>query len=153
MNTQQLLNRIDKAWKELGETYAGLPESKLTGPGVVGDWSIKDVLAHVTTWEEETLKVLPLILEGKHLPRYSVEYGGIDAFNALMAEKKHALSLEEVLRQMDDTHRRLVEFVQDAPDEHIRQETVFRRRLRLDTYSHYPEHTRAIEEWRQKQSR
>ena len=33
-------------------------------PGVTGDWSVKDVLAHVTIWEAEALKYLPLIAEG-----------------------------------------------------------------------------------------
>ena len=30
------------------------------------------------------------------------------------------------------------------------RETRFRRRLRLDTYSHYPKHARAIREWRER---
>ena len=30
--------------------------------GVTGSWSVKDIIAHVTTWEEEALKHLPLIL-------------------------------------------------------------------------------------------
>ena len=37
-------------------------------PGVVGNWSVKDVLAHVTTWEEEAQKYLPAILEGRRPP-------------------------------------------------------------------------------------
>jgi hypothetical protein len=40
----------------------------------------------------------PQLLEGGKPPRYSVTYGGIDAFNARMTEQKRGLSLEEVLR-------------------------------------------------------
>jgi hypothetical protein len=36
----------------------------------MGEWSVKDILAHVTTWEEEALKYLPLILTGGRPPRY-----------------------------------------------------------------------------------
>ena len=39
--------------------------------GVTGDWSVCDILAHVTTWEQEALKYLPTILEGSTPPRYS----------------------------------------------------------------------------------
>jgi hypothetical protein len=118
-------------------------------PGVTGDWSVKDIIAHVTWWEEEALTHLPLILTGGRPPRYSVTYGGIDAFNAQMAEQKRELSLSEVLRGRDDTHRRLTEYLQTVPEDQIARETRFRRRLRLDTYGHYPKHAEAIREWRE----
>ena len=114
------------------------------------NWSVKDILAHVTTWEEEALKYLPLILTGGKPPRY-IRYGGIDAFNAQMAEQKRGLSLSGVQRQLNETHRRLLDYLQSVPEEHIARETRFRRRLRLDTYSHYPEHARAIREWRERE--
>lgn len=122
----------------------------MTEPGVTGDWSVKDILAHVTTWEEEALKYLPLILQGGRPPRYSVKYGGIDAFNAQMTERKRGLPLSEVLRQLEETHQRLIDYVKSAPEEEFTRETRFRHRLRLDTYSHYPLHTRMIREWRER---
>ncbi|HEX6478299.1 MAG TPA: hypothetical protein VF043_05605, partial [Ktedonobacteraceae bacterium] len=82
-------------------------------------------------------------------PRYS-QSGGIDAFNAQMTEQKRGLALSDVLRQLDDTHRRLIDYIQSVPEEQFTQETRFRHRLRLDTYSHYPEHARAIREWRER---
>jgi hypothetical protein len=143
----RLLRRLDKAWAALTESYAGLSDPRLTEPGVTGDWSVKDILAHVTTWEEEALKHLPLILAGGRPPRY-VRYGGIDAFNAKMTEEKQGLSLSEVLRQLEETHGRLLDFVRRAPEAHCTGDTRFRRRLRLDTYGHYPQHVEAIREWR-----
>ena len=53
---------------------------------------MQDILAHVTTWEEEALRYLPRILEGGTPPRYSTTYGGIDAFNAQMTARKARLS-------------------------------------------------------------
>src|SRR2546421_6794431 len=108
MNKQQLLKQLEKAWAAINESYAGLSDSRMTEPGVVGDWSVKDILAHVTTWEEEALKYLPLIVEGGKPPRYSAQYGGIDAFNALRTDQKRSLPLWDVLRQLDETHRQLV---------------------------------------------
>jgi hypothetical protein len=143
----RILKRIDAAWVAFQESYAGLPDARLVEPGVVGDWSVKDLIAHVTTWEEETLKLLPVIMEGGRPPRY-VTYGGIDAFNAQMSEGKRGLSLADVQRQAEETHRRLITFVASAPEEHFNRETRARRRLRLDTYGHYPEHTAAIRDWR-----
>src|SRR5690349_20508746 len=147
MKRQQLLNKLDTTWAALKESYAGLTDSQMMEPGVMGEWSVKDILAHVTTWEEEALKYLPLILNGGRPPRY-IQYGGIDAFNAQMAKQKRTMALSDVLRQLDETHRRLIDYLQSVPEEHFTRETRFRHRLRLDTYSHYPLHARAIWEWR-----
>ena len=153
MDKQQLLKRLDNAWAAIKESYAGLSDALMTEPGVTGNWSVKDILAHITTWEEEALKYLPLINEGRRPPRYSALYGGINSFNAQMTEKKRGLSLAEVLKQMDETHRRLIDYIGRAPEEQFTRETRFRRRLRLDTYSHYPKHARAIREWRERSAR
>ena len=143
----RVLKRLDAAWAAFCDSYAGLSEAELVTPGVVGDWSVKDILAHVTTWEEEALKYLPVIAEGGRPPRYAA-VGGIDAFNARMTEQKRGRSLAEVSRQLQETHHRLVDLVRQAPGDQLAGETRFRRRLRLDTYGHYAEHAKAILEWR-----
>jgi hypothetical protein len=61
MKKDQVLNRLEKAWATFQESYAGLSNTQLMETGVMGDWSVKDILAHVTTWEE-ALSYLPLIL-------------------------------------------------------------------------------------------
>jgi hypothetical protein len=149
---QLLLKRLDEAWVAFNESYAGLSDGQLMEPGVTGAWSVRDILAHVTTWEEEALKHLPLILKGGTPPRYSVRYGGIDAFNARMTEQKRSLSLFEVRAQLTATHGRLVDFIQSVPDHQLIGEARFRHRLRLDTYSHCPLHAEAIRQWRQRMS-
>jgi DinB family protein len=145
----QLQKRLNRAWESLQESYSGMSNAELLEPGATDAWSVKDIIAHVTWWEEEALKHLPLILAGGRPPRYSVTYGGIDAFNAWMTEQKKDLSLAEVLRQRDEVHHRLVAFIESAPI-HDAGETRFLRRLRLDTYGHYPKHARAIRLWRER---
>ncbi len=152
MNRQQLSRKIDEAWAVLGQAYAGLSEAQITEHGGTDDWSVKDVLAHVTIWEEEALKHLPLILNGGRPPRYAVKYGGIDAFNAQMLARRKDLSLPQVLDQLSETHRRLVKYVESVPEEQFVHETRFRRRLKLDTYGHYSIHARMLQEWRKRKA-
>ena len=149
MSRSQVLKRIDQRWNALLASYAGLTAADMTEAGVTGTWSVKDIVAHVTTWEEEALTHLPTILRGERPARYSVTHGGINAFNAQATERNRSLSLPEVLRRRDDTHRRLVEFVQRVPESECAGDTRFRRRLRLDTYGHYAVHTKAIRKWRE----
>ena len=151
MDRQQLLKQLDKAWAVFKESYAGLSDSQLTEPGVTGQlvgerhYRARDVVggrgaeASATHHHREA---------GHRSTRR--QYGGIDAFNAQMTEQERGLSLSDVLRQMDETHRRLIAYVQSVPEEQFTRETRFRRRLRLDTYSHYPKHAKAIREWRER---
>jgi hypothetical protein len=150
VNRERLLKRLDTAWVSFNASYADLSDAQLTTPGVTGGWSVRDIVAHVTTWDEEALTHLPLILTGGTPPRYSVVYGGIDAFNARMTEQKRHLSLHEVRSQAAATHARLVELLQTVPEAHLAGDARFRRRLRLDTYGHYPLHADAIRRWRQR---
>jgi hypothetical protein len=148
VDREQLLTRLGKAWHGFQEAYTGLSDSQLMKPGVTGDWSVRDILAHVTTWEQEALKHLPTILKGGKPPRYSITHGGIDAFNRITTEQKSALTLAEVRHDLEDTHCRLIDFIKSVPEQQFRTETPFRHRLRLDTYSHYPKHAKAIRRWR-----
>jgi DinB superfamily len=149
MKKHQLFQKLEQAWTALKESCVSLSEAQLLEPGVMGEWSVKDILAHVTPWEEEALKYLPLILTGGRPPRY-IQSGGIDAFDAQMAEQKRNMALSEVLRQLEETHLRLLDYLHSMPEEHFTRETRFRHRLRLDTYRHYPLHARAIQEWRER---
>ena len=96
-------------------------------------------------WIDDSFEANRQSVKGRKPPRYSLTYGGIDAFNALMTEQKKDLSLPEVLRQMNDTHRRVLNLIESAPESQLKGETRFRHRLRLDTYGHYPKHAQAKE--------
>lgn len=144
---ERVLRTLEAAFAALQAAYEGLPDAALLAPGVAGDWSLKDVLAHVHTWEEEALAQLPVIAAGGTPPRYAAT-GGIDAFNARMHERNRELPLAEVQRRLADSHGRLVALVRDAPWDLLAGDTRYRRRLRLDTYGHYRLHTEGIRRWR-----
>ena len=144
MNREQLIGRIEGSWGAFNDACAGLSDAASTQQGVVDDWSVKDLMAHVATWEDETLKALPVIMQGKRPPRY----GGVDNFNARQNEANSALSLKEARDLLQRSHRRLLAFIATVPEAWFESETRIRHRLRLDTWGHYPEHTEAILAWR-----
>jgi hypothetical protein len=145
---ERVLRLLHDAWNELRASCAGLTDGEMLAPGVAGRWSVRDVLAHVTVWEEEALKHLPVVLAGGRPPRYADAYGGIDAFNALTSASRSGLTLAEVRRQHVRVHRRLLDYVATIPDGALGSKTRARRRLRLDTYGHYRHHAAAIRKWR-----
>lgn len=144
MTKQQVIDRTENRWKEFLDSFKGLSESQMTSSTPDGGWSIKDILVHVRTWEEEALKYLPVILENQRLPRYKDLYGGINAFNALTFETNKDLPLKTVLSNLENTHERLLAYLRSVPEEQFGSSTRFRRRLAADTFKHYPEHTETI---------
>ena len=147
MDRTQLLSRVDDAWRAFARACEGLSPEDLSAAGVTGPWSAKDLMGHVATWETEALAALPVVVAGGRLPRYS-RYGGIDAFNDMKWKQLRGLSLEETRSRFVETHARLLTYLAEVPVRLYAQEGRFRRRLRLDTYGHYPEHTRQVAAWR-----
>jgi hypothetical protein len=148
VSKESLLKRLDKEWNLLLQSFINLSDDDLRLPNVAGDWSVRDILAHITTWDAEALKNLPLILNRQKTPLYSTSFGGIDVYNQRERERKQALTLLQIKQQLAKTHQKLLAFLEDVPDEAFLSGTRFQRRLKEDTYGHYPEHTRAINDWR-----
>jgi hypothetical protein len=143
VNREQLISRIERHWGDFNAAFGGLSDAELTHPGVVERWSVKDLMAHVATWEGEALKALPVIMQGRRPPRY----GGVDNFNARQNDANSRLSLDEARELLQQSHERLLDFLGGIPQSWYETETRFRHRLRLDTWGHYPEHTQAILAW------
>lgn len=144
MDKNQIINRLENRWQEFLQSFEGLTESQMTHSGIEGGWSIKDILVHVRTWEEEALKYLPIILENQRLPRYKDLYGGINAFNAMTFESNKDLPLKTALSNLNETHKQLLAYLRSVPEELFSSGTRFRRRLAADTFNHYREHTETI---------
>ena len=143
---ERTLSKLEREWQALFQLWEDLPEDILLLPGAVGHWSTRDVMAHITTWENEALKALPLILEGKPLPRYM----GIDAFNAREQEHKRHLPLKRVKDELLATHHKLIQFLKNVPESAFASPR-FIKRLRLDAIGHYREHAAQIAAWRTEQ--
>src|ERR1700722_14484200 len=101
---------MEKAWRAFQDSYAGLSDSQMMESGVTKGWSARDILVHFTSWEQEIMKHLPLILKGGKPPLYSATYGGIHAFNAQMTARKKPLPLSELLREQSSSLSPVVAF-------------------------------------------
>ena len=147
MNKQQTLSKIEREWNAFLSIIEGLSDEALSEPNTLGEWSVRDLLAHIATWDEEAVKALPVILDGKSPPKYT-RYGGINAFNEQEQERKRPLSLSQVKQEMRDAHQQLVKFLESVPDDVFLTNPRFQRRLRYDTHRHYPQHAADVAAYR-----
>lgn len=77
-----------------------LPEAELTRKGVVGRWSIKDVMGHIADWERILLQTAQHIYDPS-LPAVTLLSQNIDELNMMMAAQRDMKPLSIELRYLN----------------------------------------------------
>jgi hypothetical protein len=94
--------------KTVLQTLEGFPEAGLETPGACGTWSVKDIIAHLASYEEVLVDVLSTFI-GKHLTPYLdkfTEPGG--QFNDTEVGLRKGRSMREVLDEFNDAHAQVM---------------------------------------------
>jgi len=112
---------LDEGRSELGALFDRLSDAQATRAAAIGggDWSAKDLVAHLETWEAIALQALEEWRDGV-VPSIEGTFAkgaeGVDALNAERWEAKLALTASEVRAQSAQTHRELVEEIGHMDD-------------------------------------
>jgi hypothetical protein len=111
---------------------ARLPEEEIWRPRTQGQWSIKDVLAHIVAWEEEAGRRLELIARGRgdRLVFYD-DRREADRFNARAVATARPMSLSALWRRMARVRQKLITQLLDLPP----------------TSLHHPSHRYPVTAW------
>ena len=130
---------LDAAWRDFRRSIQQFAPHEMETPGVCGQWSIKDLLGHITSWE--TRAVTALLTGVPDVP------GDVDEFNRTEAARKAPLTHRDIVVDLESTHRALQSALADAPESLFETGAPFRHSLDADTFSHYVEHTAQIRAW------
>lgn len=162
MEKAALKDKLQQSRDALQAELHGLPEEAYLEPGVVGEWSLKDVLAHINRWEGELVTMLWDLKNGKSPSRFAVEgMDDVDRLNAQWYAEDQDRPLDRVRSDFralrKQTIRRVDEFSEQElndPDafEGLRGESLWRW-VAVDTYEHEQEHLQAIRRWRDERGR
>lgn len=142
---EKILGSLGNARRDLKDTIASVPEGRIDEPGVVADWSVRDLVGHVSTWEQQAIKALRRFRDDRDL-KAVVTWTDVDGLNARESRRKRALSLVQLHREFDESHSHLTALLREMPEDELALEAV-ETRIRVDTYDHYAEHTAHIREW------
>lgn len=100
---------------------ARLPEREIVRPRTQDRWSVKDVLAHLLTCDEETVRRLRLIARGRgDRIRWFESMADADRFNARSVARGRPLPLPTVLRRMARVRADLVRRFERLPTAALR---------------------------------
>jgi hypothetical protein len=152
---QELIATLENTKAEVEALVAEAGDARLTASGVTGEWSIKDMLAHMTAWEERVVAWAEGIHQGRKPapPPWSTDWND-DQVNALIYERDRGRSLPDVLEGWRRTHRKVVDAVRTMSEEELFHEKIewlgdvpFAEALAGNSYEHQQEHAAQIRAW------
>ena len=124
--------------------------------GVIPGWSIKDILAHISSWHHRLYQLLDAALYNQEPAISGPEnIEELDALNAQFYHENKSLPLDEVLADFRNTYQHILSIVQAMPEEDLLNPHRFSwsqgeplwKSIAGDTYEHYQEHILQIQQW------
>jgi uncharacterized protein (TIGR03083 family) len=156
MTKAELLGLIETEHARLEAILAPLSEAQMTEGSLASGWSVKDMLAHLTWWEQRMLQVVQAAARGERLPRLSREgedeEATINRVNAETYQANHLRPLHEVRADFQRSYRQVVELVHSLSDDDLAPVSSIAQTLggplqpliAANTYDHYREHSEMI---------
>jgi hypothetical protein len=149
---EEILRRLQTAHNGFEATLARLTPKQMLEPGVVGRWSVKDVLAHLVFWNAYPLAEIEAALNDES---FEHPEGTTDEINERVVAQHRTATLQAVREDYEATYSRLVEMVKHLPDEAFQAGSQMERILEdtihgvlaNNTYEHWPIHAAQIREW------
>jgi uncharacterized damage-inducible protein DinB len=140
-----LLNQVRTAHGQLEQTLASLSPEQMEAKGVVGEWSVKATLGHVTWWEQVPLHALRGEPDENLLPN---EEWNTDRANAVLFERNQARPLDDVLAVFRGSYNDLLRELEAMPAARLDETSPYGGSLLEliagNTYAHYDEHTNLL---------
>lgn len=150
MRRNEFIDKVKGSWREYEVSVSGLTEARILQPATCGEWSIRDVIAHVMWYEREMVEVIRRrALVGSPLWNLPLEER-----NAAVRAEMSGYSWQVLSIEFKEVHQRLVEQLESLSDEDLNQADHFREMppdwipwevIASNTFEHYPEHCRDIQ--------
>ncbi len=150
VNKTQFLGMIQSARAQWEALLAEIPAAWMTEPGVEGEWSVKDIIAHIAWGERENLGVAQAhALVGSELWQLSE-----DERNRAVFEQNRGRELHDVLSESRQVFQQYLEAVAALSEEDLNDPGRFQGlpngwrpwRILYDP-THYHVHAQSIRAW------
>ena len=156
MKKQEVLLEIKQAREQMLAALDGLPQDAYLRPGVVGMWSVKDVLAHLTIWYSELITALSKLDRPKLVPEI-VNIEDIDEFNEDQYRENVRRPLDVILEDFEGVYKHLIKAIESIDDNTLDNPRKFAWMegeplwylVAENGYWHEKEHAEEIAQWRQ----
>lgn len=156
LTVKQLVAAMRAARSDWDALLAQVGQAHWEEPGVEGHWSLKDIIAHITYFENWTADVTGALERGEPLPTSPYQGLDVDQENALIYQRYHARPLAEIVHESQAAFRRSLDVVQRLRDEDLYSleftrpagvDWVIFDLIEGDTYGHYRDHFASVRAW------
>lgn len=159
MKKEELLEALENERENFLDAIDGLSDEDLEEPGVMEDWSIKDLLAHLTLWEAELIKLLWQAKQGQKPNSAHFNNMDIDELNARWKKEMQDRTLERVMADFHSIRNQTIRRVEAFSDKDLNDANRYpwlKNRplwewIAGDSFEHEAEHRQQILAWRQEQ--
>jgi hypothetical protein len=119
MNKSELLDGLqekDRQWQALLDQVG---PARMEQPGVNGDWSMKDLIAHLTGWNRRILNSFQAAVLGQPEPPppWPVHLQAEDDINAWIYTANHGRALREVLDETRQVNQQIRTVIAGLPND------------------------------------
>ena len=125
MKKSELLNWLQEEYRQWEAFLDQIGEARMDQGGVNGDWSMKDIVAHLTGCQPRLITRLQAAQRGEPdpPPPWPAHLQTDDEINAWIYEANRGRSVREVLDETQHVHQQLLAAVEALPDD-VRIEVV-----------------------------
>jgi len=103
-------------WRDL---VAEVGRERMDEPGPMGEWTFKDLTAHLAAWRNTRLPMLEALARGEPLPGPPWPDGMTDddEINAWFQDRDSTRSLDDILDSYDQSFERLAAVIEAMPED------------------------------------
>jgi len=139
ISKRDLLHQEEKAWRELSTRFNLIAPEDWKRKGASGDWTPKDVLAHIASWHSLAVEEMEIRRNGQKPVR---AWATIDEANEEFREKCKSMSVHDVQVMSGTSRQRFREEVEKTPEPlHAKAEEF----IIANAHGHYEEHIAGLD--------
>ncbi|MFX0052248.1 MAG: DinB family protein [Candidatus Hermodarchaeota archaeon] len=105
MDKTRLLKFLKHDHRKLVQILAELNEHQMVNTIIIGSWTVKDIIAHISAWNWEIIKAVHEVLSDKK-PWYIDKTE--EEFNNQEIKKRESWSLNRILKEWQDSFNNLI---------------------------------------------
>jgi hypothetical protein len=159
INTKEgLIHLVTDEHNEPKSILGKLSDDAIVKSGVQGDWSVKDIVAHITVWQERGTRWIQDISKGinPNIPLEGHTWRDYDQLNEEIYQKNRSKPIDEIVNQLEKSFEELIETIENFPQDKLeeafypegaRQSSFSGKEIISFRYIHYKSHIKHIETW------
>lgn len=146
----ELLDELDAARARFHDALDHVDADLVMAPGVVGDWSVRDLVVHVAAWCEHGSAAMDLATSGRG-DEFTYSKRDTDAMNRRFAAEGSSLSPHDALAREETAYaafRERIGLLDPAMlDRRLGNDDTVEAVIRYDGPEHYDEHAAHLRAW------